>query len=426
MRWEKPRPSAPSTLAAGTRTWSKNSSAVSCDFWPIFSRLRPRVNPGMSRSTTSSEKPRWPAVGSVRVTTMTRSALIPEEMKVLDPDKIQSSPSRSAWVRTPARSLPAPGSLMAMAPIRSPAANPGSQRCCCSGLASEVRYGATMSLCSVNAGVPGPAVASSSATTALNRKSASPPPPNCSGTLNPITPCLPAAWYTARSTIPASSQAWACGATSRARNSRTTSRNCSCSGSKTVRRIVRSEQLEHGGVGLAAALAHGLQPVPDAVVTHVVHQRGHQPGAAATERVTERDRAAVGVQHLGVGTGLGQPGQRDRGERLVDLEGADLVDGQAAALQGLGRGVYRRGQHDHRVRGGQHGGVDAGQRGQPQLGRLGAGHDEQRGRAVADLRAVARGDHAVRLEGRLQVAHALQRAAAPDAFVLTDLGAVGG
>ena len=50
---------------------------------------------------------------------------MPEEMKVLDPDSTQSLPSRSAWVRTPARSLPAPGSLIAMAPIRSPDGEPG-------------------------------------------------------------------------------------------------------------------------------------------------------------------------------------------------------------------------------------------------------------------------------------------------------------
>src|ERR1700761_8981819 len=310
----------------------------------------------MPRSTTSRLKPLWPAVGSVRVTTMTRSALMPEEMNVLAPDSTQSSPSRSAWVRTPARSLPAPGSLIAIAPMRSPAANPGSQRCCCAGVLSEIRYGATMSLCRVNAGVPGPATASSSATTALKRKSLTPPPPNCSGTLKPITPCLPAAWYTARSTMPASSQARACGATSRAMNSRTTSRNCSCSASKTAR-FNGSEQLEHCGVGLAAALAHGLQAVPDAVIAHVVHQRGHQPGAAAAQRVAECDRSPVDVHRLRVGPELRQPGQRHRGERLVDFEGADLVDGQAAAVQRLGGGRDRRGQHDDRVGGGQHRGV---------------------------------------------------------------------
>jgi hypothetical protein len=94
-----------------------------------------------------------------------------------------------------------------------------------------------MSLCKVNAGVPAPALASSSHTTALNRKSSTPPPPNSSGMLNPITPCLPAARNTSRSTMPLASQASAFGVTSRARNSRTTSRNCSCSGPKTVRRI---------------------------------------------------------------------------------------------------------------------------------------------------------------------------------------------
>ena len=56
------------------------------------------------------------------------------------------------------------------------------------------------------------------------------------------------------------------------------------------------EQLEDRRVGLAAALAHRLQAVADAVVAHVVHQRRHQPGAAAAERVAERDRPAVQVE----------------------------------------------------------------------------------------------------------------------------------
>jgi hypothetical protein len=85
--------------------------------------------------------------------------------------------------------------------------------------------------------------------------------------------------------------------------------------------------LEDGGVGLAAALAHGLQAVADAVVAHVVDQRRHQAGAAAAERVAERDRAAVGVELRRVGADLGEPGERDRGERLVDLERADVGRG---------------------------------------------------------------------------------------------------
>ena len=60
IRWMKPPPSSPSRLFAGTRTSSKNSSAVSCAFMPILSRLRPRSKPFMPRSTTSRLKPRPP------------------------------------------------------------------------------------------------------------------------------------------------------------------------------------------------------------------------------------------------------------------------------------------------------------------------------------------------------------------------------
>src|SRR5674536_226063 len=66
----------------------------------------------------------------------------------------------------------------------------------------------------------------------------------------------------------------------------------------------RSEQLENGGVRHTAAFAHGLQSVANAVLPHVVDQRGHQPGAGAAERVAECDRAAVRVHRLHVGAGL--------------------------------------------------------------------------------------------------------------------------
>jgi hypothetical protein len=167
------------------------------------------------------------------------------------------------------------------------------------------------------------------------------------------------------------------------------------------------QEFQDGGVGLAAALAHGLQAVADAVVAHVVDHRRHQPGAAAAKRVTEGDRAAVGVELGRVGADVGQPGERHGRERLVDLEGADVGQAQAALVQGLARRRDRCGQHDHRVVGGEHGGVDAGDRGQAEPGRVLARRHQQRGGAVADLRAVARMDHAVGAEGRLDLGHAL-------------------
>src|ERR1700722_15918510 len=103
----------------------------------------------------------------------------------------------------------------------------------------------------------------------------------------------------------------------------------------------RSDQLEDGGVGLAAAFTPRLAAVTGAGGAHVVHQGGHDPGAAAAERVTEGDGAAVGVEPGRVGAGLGEPGERHGGEGLVDFEGADVADRQAAALQGLGGGGDR-------------------------------------------------------------------------------------
>ena len=116
------------------RTSSKNNSAVSCAFWPIFFRLRPRLKPGRSASTSTRVTPLAPAVVSVLATTMTRSAMPPLVMKVFCPFTTSSLPFLSAVVRTPCRSLPVPGSVMAMAAITSPLAILGNQVRFCSSL----------------------------------------------------------------------------------------------------------------------------------------------------------------------------------------------------------------------------------------------------------------------------------------------------
>src|SRR5258708_8518636 len=93
------------------------------------------------------------------------------------------------------------------------------------------------------------------------------------------------------------------------------------------------EELEYGRFGLAAALAHGRQAVRDAVGPHVVHQRRHQAGAAPAKRVTQRDRAAAWIEAIRIRSGLDQPGERDRREGLVDLEGTDIALRQPAVRQ---------------------------------------------------------------------------------------------
>jgi DNA-binding winged helix-turn-helix (wHTH) protein len=85
---------------------------------------------------------------------------------------------------------------------------------------------------------------------------------------------------------------------------------------------------DDGGVGLAATLAHGLQAQPAAGPLQFVQQLGHQDRAGGAQRVTERDGPAVRVRLLQRCPGLRRPGQQHRRERLVDLEGVDVVDAE--------------------------------------------------------------------------------------------------
>jgi len=162
---------------------------------------------------------------------------MPLVMKVFEPLTSQSEPSRRAVVRSPCRSEPAPGSLIAIAVIISPLTKAGSQRAFCSSVVRFSRYGATTSLCSVKPTPLAPARVSSSPITQLYRKSFVPPPPYCSGTSVPSRPCLPASSQTARSTSPACSHAGWNGTTCVATKARTMSRKASCSGSYRVRRM---------------------------------------------------------------------------------------------------------------------------------------------------------------------------------------------
>src|SRR5450631_2683059 len=99
-------------------------------------------------------------------------------MKVLEPLRTQSSPSRSAVLLSAARSEPPLGSVIAIAVIVVPEQKPGSQRCFCSCVPSSTRYGATQSVwipkqedaAALN-------LESSSAKIALKRKSPAAEPP---------------------------------------------------------------------------------------------------------------------------------------------------------------------------------------------------------------------------------------------------------
>ena len=68
----------------------------------------------------------WPSLtAGSRAARITRSQITPLEMKVLVPLRATSSPSSAAVVVIEARSLPAPGSVMATAVTMSPLTQPG-------------------------------------------------------------------------------------------------------------------------------------------------------------------------------------------------------------------------------------------------------------------------------------------------------------
>ena len=115
------------TLAAGTRTLSKNRAAVTDARSENLFSISCAVNPGMSFSTINPRKP-----SSVIAQTTAASATLPLVIHILEPFMIQSSPSFFARVFMLPGSDPPCGSVRPKHPIASPRAIAGNQRSFCS------------------------------------------------------------------------------------------------------------------------------------------------------------------------------------------------------------------------------------------------------------------------------------------------------
>src|SRR3954454_21717649 len=88
-----------------------------------------------------------------------------------------------------------------------------------------------------------------------------------------------------------------------------------------VRRALAGRRvLDHRGKALADADAERRDSVAPAAAAQLVHQRRHQAGAGAAERMAERDRTAVHVELLLVDPQLLDAGEDLGGERLVQLD----------------------------------------------------------------------------------------------------------
>ena len=116
----KPFPTSPSTLAAGTRTPSRNTAVVDEARSPILSSCGPVLTPFMSRVTMKAVSLPRSSGFPVLAKTVKKLASPPLVIHSLLPSSTQSSPSRTAVVLMLAASEPAPGSVRQKAAIVSP------------------------------------------------------------------------------------------------------------------------------------------------------------------------------------------------------------------------------------------------------------------------------------------------------------------
>ena len=131
------------------------------------------------------------------------------------------------------------------------------------------------------------------------------------------------------------------------------------------------DAFDDGGVGHAAALAHGLQAVPN-VVGRACGGRAWSSAGRRTRRAggRARSRRRCGLSRAGSApvsasqaSGTGANASLTSNAPMSSMDSPDFV-------QRLGRGRDGRGQHDHRVVAGQHRGVHPGERGQAELAGL--------------------------------------------------------
>src|SRR5690606_14030517 len=171
--------------------------------------------------------------------------------------------------------------------------------------------------------------------------------------------------------------------------------------------------------------AYGDQAGGLVVPVQRVEHRRLQAGAGHAEGVAHGDGAAVDVELVPVDAEVLGRRHDLGGERLVDLDQVDVVDRHAGVLQ---RALARLdGAHAHDLGGEARdaGGDDARERGEPELGGLRVGHDDDRGGAIVERAAVACGHDAVGTEDRVELGDRVVGDAGARAVVGGDDRAVG-
>ena len=106
------------------------------------------------------------------------------------------------------------------------------------------------------------------------------------------------------------------------------------------------DALQQHGRALADADAHGGEADLGVFAFHPAEQGDGDPGAGGPERVAQGDRAAVAVHDLRVEAEPAHAGQGLGRERLVELDGAEVIDAEPGTGEHLLGGRDRADAHD--------------------------------------------------------------------------------
>src|SRR3954454_16672958 len=104
--------------------------------------------------------------------------------------------------------------------------------------------------------------------------------------------------------------------------------------------------MQHHRQSLTDADADRGDAIAAAAALELVRERGEDARAAGAERVADGDRAAIGVDALGIDRPLVDAGERLRRERLVELDDLDVFPSDTGARERLVRGLHRRDPED--------------------------------------------------------------------------------
>jgi len=167
--------------------------------------------------------------------------------------------------------------------------------------------------------------------------------------------------------------------------------------------------LEERRKPLPDADAHRRDAVASVPTLELAQEGPREAGAGGSDRVTDRDRATVGVGAVVRQPERADAGEHLRGEGLVELDRVALVHRHTSPLDELRHRRDRSKAHVIRVNAGGCARDDAPERLQTEGARLLSRGDDERGGTVVDPRRIAGGDGAVLAERGLQLCELLDR-----------------